>query len=64
MNETESMRKKAIVLSDDELEKVAAGTDTDSLRTSGKPIPLPEARSKKESDGGYAGNVVPDLPNV
>ena len=31
MNETESMRKKAIVLSDDELEKVAAGTDTDSL---------------------------------
>ena len=62
MKETEDLKKRTITLSDDELEKVAGGTDTDSLRTSGKPVPLPEARSKKESDDGYAGNTVPGLP--
>lgn len=38
---------------------VSAGSDTQSLRTSGKHVPLPEARSKKESDGEYAGNTIP-----
>ena len=62
MKETEDLKKRTITLSDDELEKVAGGTDTESLRTSGKPVPLPEARYKKDVDGGYAGNTAPNLP--
>ena len=50
-------------LKDIELEQVAggnAGSDTEGLRFSGKSVPLPEAKSKKEIDGGYAGKIVPD----
>lgn len=53
-------------LSDDEMENVSAGTDTDSLKKTGKTVPLPEAKYKKESDGGYAGKTIPESnePNV
>lgn len=55
MTENKKQDKK---LFDEELEKVVAGTDTDSLKFSGKTVPLPEAKSKKECDGGYAGKIV------
>ena len=56
--EYESLNNKIKELSDGELEKVAAGNDIDSLRVSGKEVPLPEAKSKKESDGGYSGKII------
>lgn len=63
-NEVENLNKKLAELTDEELTQVCGGTDTESLRISGKPVPLPEARYKKESEGGYAGNTVPDQPKL
>ena len=64
MNETENLKKQTRELSDDELEKVPAGSDIDTLRFSGKTVPLPEARSKKKIDGGYDGPTIQELPKV
>ena len=61
--EFETVNKKLVELSEDELKQVTggnAGSDIEGLRFSGKPVPLPEAKSKKEIDGGYAGKIVPD----
>ena len=61
--EFETVNKKLVELSEDELKQVTggnAGSDIEGLRFSGKQVPLPEAKSKKEIDGGYAGNIVPD----
>lgn len=57
----DNIKQSNIVLSDDELEKVSAGSDTDSLKFTGKEVPLPEAKSKKEEDGGYIGKINPNL---
>lgn len=55
----ENIVNKIKNISDDELEKVSAGSDTDSLKFTGKEVPLPEAKSKKECDGGYTGKIYP-----
>ena len=60
MEEIKKINKQNISLSDDELDRVSAGSDTDSLKFTGKVVPLPEAKSKKECDGGYSGNIQPD----
>ena len=57
--EYETLNSKLKELSDDELGKIAGGEDIDSLKFSGKVVPLPEAKPKKECDGGYAGNNTP-----
>lgn len=57
-------KKKTIELKDDELKSVVAGSDIESLRFAGKVVPLPEAKSKKEEDGGYVGNTNPNPPEV
>lgn len=48
-------------LSNKDLNKVAAGGDIDSLKFSGKEVPLPDAKSKKEEDGGYSGKIIPEI---
>lgn len=56
-------QEKFNTLKEEELKQVAGGNDgmdTESLRFSGKVVPLPGAKSKKEKDGGYAGKIVPD----
>ena len=59
--EVVEMGKKLAELSDEELVVVVGGVgvevsgDTESLKISGKTVPLPPARPKKEEDGGYAG---------
>ena len=61
--EVETLNKKLHELTEEELAQVTGGNDgmdTVSLRFSGKVVPLPEAKSKKEKDGGYAGKIVPD----
>ena len=61
--EVETVSRKPHELTDEELGQVtggSVGSDTEGLRFSGKQVPLPEARSKKEIDGGYAGKTVPD----
>ena len=58
-----TLNEKLKELTEEELKQVTggnAGSDTEGLRFSGKPVPLPEAKSKKEIDGGYAGKIVPD----
>ena len=52
-----SEENKTVELKDEELKKVAGGEDIDSLKFSGKAVPLPETKSKKECDGGYTGNI-------
>lgn len=54
---------KSSELSDDDIKKVSGGEDIDSLKVSGKEVPLPEAKSKKEEDGGYAGKIKPNPTN-
>ena len=61
--EVVTLYEKLHELTEEELSQVTggnAGSDTEGLRFSGKPVPLPEAKSKKEIDGGYAGKIVPD----
>ena len=52
-----SEENKTIEIKEKDLEKVAGGEDIDSLKFSGKAVPLPEAKSKKECDGGYTGKI-------
>ena len=52
-----SEENKTIEIKEEDLEKVACGEDIDSLKFSGKAVPLPGAKSKKECDGGYTGNI-------
>ena len=56
----ENIVNKIKNISDDELEKVSAGSDIDTLRFTGKEVPLPQAKSKKEEDDGYAGKIITD----
>ena len=61
--EAETVSRKLHELTEEELKQVTggnAGSDIEGLRFSGKPVPLPEAKSKNEIDGGYAGKIVPD----
>ena len=57
--EYETLNSKLKELSDNELGKIAGGEDIDSLKFSGKVVPLPEAKPKKECDGGYTGKITP-----
>ena len=52
-----SEENKTIEIKEEDLEKVDGGEDIDSLKFSGKAVPLPSSKSKKECDGGYAGNI-------
>ena len=52
-----SEENKTIEIKEEDLKKVAGGEDIDSLKFSGKAVPLPEAKPKKECDGGYTGNI-------
>ena len=52
-----SEENRTIEIEEEDLEKVAGGEDIDSLKFSGKAVPLPGAKSKKECDGGYTGNI-------
>ena len=54
-----SEENKTIEIKEEDLKKVAGGEDIDSLKFSGKVVPLPEAKPKKECDGGYTGNITP-----
>ena len=54
-----SEENKTIDIKEKDLEKVAGGEDIDSLKFSGKAVPLPGAKSKKECDGGYTGKITP-----
>lgn len=56
--EYKTLTNKLKELSDDEIGKIVGGEDTDSLKFSGKPVPLPKAKSKKKCDGGYDGNII------
>lgn len=56
-------KKKINKLSNIDLNKVSAGGDTDSLKFSGKEVPLPDAKSKKPIDGGYTGKISPKTAN-
>ena len=61
--DVETLNNKLNELTEEELAQVSggnAGSDIERLRFSGKPVPLPEAKSKKETDGGYAGKIVPN----
>ena len=52
-----SEENRTIEIKEEDLEKVAGGEDIDSLKFSGKVVPLPEAKPKKECDGGYTGKI-------
>lgn len=64
LEENEILNNKLKQLSDDEIDKIVGGGDTDSLKVSGKAVPLPEANSKKPIDGGYAGNIKLEADNT
>lgn len=57
--EDNNLEKHTELLTDEEIKVVTGGADDETLKVSGKTVPLPEAKSKKECDGGYAGNIIP-----
>lgn len=53
------MSEEKYELKDEELKSANGGDDIPEVRIHGKDVPLPEAKSKKPIDGGYAGNIKP-----
>ena len=64
MKDIDNLEKQNTSLLDDEMEKIAVGSDIDSLKFSGKTVVLPEARSKKKCDGGYDGKILPRVDEI